>query len=420
MKFLISGGDRLSGEIEVRGSKNAALPIIAATLLSEEEIMLENIPLIGDVLAMLDILKSMGSKQRWVDERTLVIKNNEIQPEKINQDLVNKIRASVLLVGPLLARFGSAKIHSPGGCHIGVRPLDAHLKAFNDIGAVIKFDEQAGLYNFQLSEIVCSEITLKEQSVTATENLMMFFSLFPGRAEIRLSAVEPHVVDLGNFLRRLGVSVSGLGATNIKIEGRKNLFSKNVRHSIIPDYIEAGTFLVLAAATKSKIGIKNFPAAHLESVLQKAREFGVKYFLKSNLLIVEPSALKASYVKTQPHPGFPTDLQSLFGLLATQAEGESVIFDTLYEGRLKYVEELKKMGAQAKILDPHRAIISGPVDLLGAEIKSLDLRAGALLVIAALAAKGNSVLHNIEQIDRGYERLEERLTKLGASIVRAD
>lgn len=178
--------------------------------------------------------------------------------------------------------------------------------------------------------------------------------------------------------------------------------------------------MVLAAATKSKIGIKNFPAAHLESVLQKAREFGVKYFLKSNLLIVEPSALKASYVKTQPHPGFPTDLQSLFGLLATQAEGESVIFDTLYEGRLKYVEELKKMGAQAKILDPHRAIIFGPIDLRGAEIKSLDLRAGALLVIAALAAKGNSVLHNIEQIDRGYERLEERLTKLGASIVRAD
>lgn len=420
MKFLITGGKKLDGEIDVLGSKNAALPIIAATLLSEEEIILENIPLIGDVFAMLDILKSMGSKQRWLAERTLSVKNNEIEPGKINQSLVNKIRASVLLIGPLLAKFGSAKIHSPGGCHIGARPLDAHLKAFGDAGAEIDFDERTNLYNLRLPKVTCSTITLKEQSVTATENLMMFFSLFPGKAEIRLSAVEPHVVDLGKFLMNLGVGARGLGTTTIRIKGEKKLTSKNVRHSIVADYIEAGTFLVLAAVTNSKIGIRNFPATHLESVLQKAKDFGVKYLFKDSLFIVEPSLLKASYVKTQPHPGFPTDLQSLFGLLATQAKGESVIFDTLYEGRLKYVEELKKMGAQAKILDLHRAIVFGPTGLRGAEIESPDLRAGALLVIAALAANGSSVLHNIKQIDRGYERLEERLRILGADIRRVE
>ncbi|MEK7147124.1 MAG: UDP-N-acetylglucosamine 1-carboxyvinyltransferase [Patescibacteria group bacterium] len=417
--FIIKGGKPLEGEISVRGSKNAALPIIAATILTNEPVYLDNLPLIGDVFTMLKILQSMGSEQKWLGERRLVIKNNNLDPLRLDQCLVKKIRASVLLIGPMLARFKKIKLTNPGGCHIGSRPLDTHIEAFKSIGAKVDFEQEETSYFFELLQPSSFSVALKEQSVTATENMMMFFAFQDNPAEIQIAAAEPHIWDLGRFLETFGVKIEGLGTSGLKIKGSSKLAPRNYIYPIIPDYIEAGTFLVLGAAVAKRLIIKNFPVSHLESVLQKAADFGVNYEIKNNESVtVALSKLKSANIKTQTYPGFPTDLQSPFSVLATRAEGDSLIFDTLYEGRLKYIDELKKMGARARIIDSHQALISGPVELKGAEIQSLDLRSGAVMVIAALAAKGDSVLHNIEQIDRGYEKLEERLQNLGADIRR--
>lgn len=417
--FFIKGGKSLEGEISVSGSKNAALPIIAASILTAEPVYLDNLPLIGDVFTILKILQSMGSEQEWLGERRLVIKNKNLDSSKLDQRLVKKIRASVLLIGPMLARFGRVVLNNPGGCHIGARPLDTHIEAFREIGAKVDFNQKENSYSFELPRVSGFSVALKEQSVTATENLMMFFAFQDNPAEINIAAAEPHIWDLGRFLETLGVKIEGLGTSSLKIKGSSKLAPRDYIYPIIPDYIEAGTFLVLGAVAASRLIIKNFPVSHLESVLQKAADFGVNYEIKNNeSVLVAFSKLKAANIKTQTYPGFPTDLQSPFSILAAKAEGDSLIFDTLYEGRLKYIDELKKMGVLARIIDSHQAVISGPAELKGAEIQSLDLRSGAVMVIAALAAKGDSILHNIEQIDRGYEKLEERLQRLGAEIKR--
>jgi UDP-N-acetylglucosamine 1-carboxyvinyltransferase len=418
MKFIINGGKHLKGEVSVRGFKNSATPIIAATVLNKGKTVLSNIPRIGDVLTMLDILKSCGSRQRWIDEYSIEIDNSDFSPESIDQVLMKKIRSSVLLVGPILARFKKFKLSTPGGCHIGARPLDTHLEAFKEMGVKISFDEKAGLYNLVLNEIKENRVILREISVTATENLLMFGA--DNNLEIRLAATEPHVVDLCRFLEKLGVGISGAGTNFLSVKKRRSLTAKKISHKIINDPIEAGTFAVLAAATKSDILIIGCDPEFLDAPLMKLKDFGVSFTVKENSIRVngKASVLKAAKIQTLPYPGFPTDLQAPFGVLATQAKGSSLIFDIMYEGRLKYINELKKMGADAVILDPHRAIITGPTVLEGAEIESLDLRAGATLVIAALLAKGKSVIGNIEQIDRGYEKLDERLAKLGADIKR--
>ncbi len=418
MKFIINGGKHLEGEISVKGFKNSATPIIAATILNKGKSVLSNIPKIGDVLTMLEILKSCGSKHRWLDEDTIEIDNSDFSPETIDQVLVKKIRSSVLLVGPILARFKNFKFSTPGGCHIGARPLDTHLEAFKEMGVKISFDENLGLYDLVLEKNNINKVILKEISVTATENLLMFAA--NNDLEIRLAASEPHVVDLCNFLEKIGVTISGKGTNFLKIKKRESLNAVSVNHKIINDPIEAGTFAVLAAATKSNILINNCDPEFLDAPLMKLKDFGVSFEVQNNSIKLngKSSVLKSTKIQTLPYPGFPTDLQAPFGVLATQAKGSSLIFDIMYEGRLKYINELKKMGADAEILDPHRAIINGPTVLEGAEIESLDLRAGATLVIAALLAKGKSIIGNIEQIDRGYEKLDERLAKLGADIKR--
>lgn len=418
MKFIINGGKHLSGEISTRGFKNSATPIIAGTILNKGKTVLENVPKIGDVMTMLDILKSCGSRQKWVDEYSVEIDNADFNPESLNQVLVKKIRSSVLLAGPMLARFGKLKIATPGGCHIGARPLDTHLEAFKELGAKINFDGKSGLYNIVSSEVKSHKAVLKELSVTATENLLMFAA--DNDLEIRLAASEPHVADLCLFLKKLGASISGIGTNFLVIKKRRNKIAQKIRHKIINDPIEAGTFAVLAAATKSNISIRGCNPCFLDALLMKLKDFGVSFSVKNDSISVngKTSVLKAAKVQTLPYPGFPTDLQAPFGVLATQAEGSSLIFDIMYEGRLKYINELKRMGADAVILDPHRAVINGPTVLEGAEIESMDLRAGATLVIAALLAKGKSVIGNVEQIDRGYEKLEERLLNLGADIRR--
>lgn len=402
----------------MRGFKNSATPIIAATILNRGKTVLKNIPKIGDVLTMLEILKSCGSRQTWLDEYSVEIDNADFDPESINQVLVKKIRSSVLLAGPMLARFGKLKIATPGGCHIGARPLDTHLEAFKELGAKIAFDEKSGLYDISLNKTENRKVILRELSVTATENVIMF--AVDSGLEIRLAASEPHVTDLCFFLEKTGAAISGIGTNFLIISKRKSKAAKKIQHKIINDIIEAGTFAVLAAATKSNILIRGCNSDFLDAPLMKLKDFGVSFNIKNDSIFVngKASVLKGAKIQTLPYPGFPTDLQAPFGVLATQAKGSSLIFDIMYESRLKYINELKKMGADAAILDPHRAIINGPTVLEGTEIESLDLRAGATLVIAALLARGKSIIGNVEQIDRGYEKFEERLLNLGADIRR--
>lgn len=404
------------------GFKNAAAPILAATILTSRPCVIKNIPLIGDILIMIKILESLGSKITWLDRKTVKIVNTDIDPQKIDMRLVRNIRSAVLFIGPLLSRFGEARIGTPGGCLIGARPLDAHLDSLKDLGAIVSYDKRRDIYEIRKSksENWKDKVTLKEFSVTATENLMMLGASI-GAFKIDLAAAEPHVQDLGRFLGKLGVKIRGLGTHKIILRGLSDGKSGEIRHTVIADPTEAGTFMALGAAGKGKLIIKNAPLSYLVSPLQKLKEFGIKFKIiaeKEILIDGESSSSRGAKIQTLPYPGFPTDLQSSFGVLATQSKGDSLIFDTLYEGRLKYIEELQKMGAKAKILDPHRALISGPTKLKGARIESLDLRAGAALVIAALIAEGESVLNNVEQIDRGYEKLEERLQKVGADIKR--
>ena len=418
MKFIINGGRSLKGEIAVSGSKNAATPVIAATLLTKRPCVISNIPKVTDVLTMLQLLRSMGSEQRWLDEHTIEIKNHDIDPSRLDQKLVCKIRSSILLLGPLLARFEKVVLATPGGCQIGSRPIDTHLEAFRGLGAMIEFDQKSGLYQIAFAENAVREVVLREASVTATENLLMFGGHHP--LVIKIAAQEPHVACLGNFLQALGAQMGGLGHYQIEITKPVSESGGEVKFSIINDEIEMGTFAILGAATKGRIAIKGFIEDHLNLVLEKLREMGVVFKAENDKLLINGPAgnLKAAKIEARTHPGIPSDLQALFGVLATQAHGTSLIFDTLYEGRLKYVDELKKMGADATHLDPHRALIKGPTVLHGTMVESLDLRAGATLVIAALIAKGESILGNAEQIDRGYERFDERLRALGADIKR--
>lgn len=421
MNFIIQGGRKLEGEIAVNGSKNAATPIVAATLLTDQLVVLENVPKIGDVLKMIEILKSCGSRVEWLDERTLKIQNKEIDPGKIDQSLVKQIRSSILLVGPMLARFKKFRFAVPGGCQIGARSIDTHLEAFGDLGAKIDFNSDSGLYEVSLDKPNINQVILKEFSVTATENLLMLGTAYP--LEIRMAACEPHVQDLGNFLAKVfNLQLSGLGTHQIIIRAESPADAPVIRHKIISDPIEAGTFAVLAAVTRSKILIKNVDYDYLDAPLGKLGEFGVVWQKEGGNLLVNGklSVLKAVKIQTLPYPGLPTDLQAPFGVLATQASGRTLIFDTMYEGRLRYIQELKTMGADAEVLDSHRAMINGPTVLHGAEIESLDLRAGATLVIAALVASGKSVIGQIEQIDRGYEDFDGRLKALGADIQRVN
>ena len=409
----------MQGEITVKGFKNSATPIIAATILTKRPCLLHNIPRIGDVFKLLEILKSIGSKQKWVSENSLEIINDNLNPENLNQELVSEIRSSILLVGPLLARFRKIKIITPGGCRIGSRPIDTHLEALKDLGAEVALDKESGIYEIKLDHLKNKKVYLKEFSVTATENLLMLG--FKEPLAIHLAAIEPHVWDLIGFLRKLGAGID-YSNNSFSIRSGKELPGGEAEYFIINDPIEAGTLAVLAGATKSRIDIHGVEEKHLEAPLRKLREFGVNFKIKGKTLSVDGlnSDLRSATVKTYLYPGLPTDLQAPFGVLATQAHGTSLIFDTLYEGRLKYIDELKKMGAEAVILDSHRALITGPAVLRGAKIESLDLRAGATLIIAALAAEGETELGGIEQIDRGYENLDGRLRNLGADIQRVN
>jgi len=416
-KFVINGGKPLRGKIDVMGAKNAATPILSACLLTKDECIIDNIPLINDVLKMIELLESMGVETEWVGKRRLRIKaGDDVNPEKMNFEIIGHMRSSILLLGSMLARFGKFKIKQPGGCIIGARPVGVHFDALEALGATITSEN--GFYCFEAKKLIGKKIILKEFSVTATENLMMASTLAKGTTTIKIAAIEPHVQDLARFLNKMGAKIKGLGVHTIQIEGVAKLHS--AEHKIIPDPIEAGTFAITAVATKGDVEINNVNPNELDLVLEKLKEIGANIEIKENKLIIKP-ATKFNAIKkieTRTYPGIPTDLQAPFAVLATQAEGTTLIHDTMYEGRLSYINELNKMGANAIICDPHRALITGTTPLYGQEITSFDLRAGATLIIAALLATGQSTISKIEQVDRGYEKIEERLQNIGADIKR--
>lgn len=417
-KFIINGGKPLRGEIEVRGSKNATTPILSACLLTKEECIIDNVPLITDVMKMIEILQSMGVEVERVGERTVRVKaGDSVDPERMDFALVGHMRSSILLLGSLLARFKKFKIKQPGGCIIGARPIGTHFDALEALGAEITQDDH--FYYFNSDKLIGKRIVLKEFSVTATENLMMAATLAQGTTTIRTAAIEPHVQDLGRFLRKMGAEIKGCGFHTIEIKGVEKLHGAT--HSIQPDPIEAGTFAIAAGAARGDVLIKNVVPNDLDLVLEKLKEAGVLFDIENgNCLHIRPtSKLKElGKVEARTYPGVPTDLQAPFAILATQTKGTTLIHDTLYEGRMNYINELIKMGANAVICDPHRAIITGPTPLYGKDINSFDLRAGATMIIAALLAQGQSTLSGIEQVDRGYEKIEERLGNLGADIRR--
>jgi len=415
-KFEVIGGKKLKGTVTVSGSKNAALPIMCAALLVKGKVVLENVPNIEDVHAMVEILKAIGAKINF-DKNVLEIDSGSLKkPKKLPNRLIKKMRASILIIGPLLARFGEAKMDFPGGCVLGKRSVQAHTHAFKCLGATV-VDDTCGL-NLVAKKLIASKIILPELSVTATENAVMAAVLAKGDTEIRLSAAEPHVQDLCLFLNKMGAKISGIGTNILKISGVNSL--KGGKYKITGDYLEAGTFAIAAVATQGDVEIKGINPDHLDSFWQKLDEMGAKFKLGKDSVHIYPSKkLEAVKVlRTAVYPSFATDLQAPFTVLLTMAKGVSKIFETLFEGRLNYLFELEKMGAHIEFLNPHQALIIGNGRLKGMPISSCDIRAGAAMVVAALTAEGKTEISNINYIDRGYEKLDEKLRKLGASIKR--
>lgn len=408
----------MRGEIEVRGAKNSAFPILAATLLTKKECVIENVPLIEDVFRMVEILKGMGSQVSWAGERILKIKNSDVNPGHLREDIIKRLRGSVLFQGSLLARFGKVAFPMPGGCIIGARPIDVHFDGFSQLG--VKISNRGKNFVLENKGKGGGKVVLNEFSVTATENLMIFSSLTPKKTVIKTADQDYQVQELAKFLKKMGVSIQGTGTHQLTVTGSKNL--KGVRYKLMYDPVEAGTFMIMAAATQGNVLVKNVEVEFLELPLKKLKDFGVPWQQvgQKAIRILPWRKLCIDKVQSLIYPGIPSDLQSAFGVLATQSPGSTLIHDPLYEGRLKYLEELNKMGAEIYFADPHRAIINGPTQLFGRELETLDLRGGAALIIAGLIAKGKTIINNIYQIDRGYERIEERLQKIGADIKRVN
>ena len=417
-KFIIYGGRPLKGEVEIRGAKNAAFPILAATLLTKEPCIIDNLPLIEDVFQMLKVLNGLGAEISWLGKRKVKINCSSVSPEKLPFNVVCRFRGSILVLGPLLARFGKLKIPPPGGCLIGARPIDTHLDAFSQLG--FKLSTKNNFYYFKQGERKKGpgEVILNEFSVTATENILLFSALSPEKTVLRIADQDYQVQELIRVLGKMGVKIKGSGVHCLEIVGTKN--PKGFQHTLISDPIETGTFIVASLATQGEVLIKNAELSFLTLFLKRLKDFGANFrILDQQTIKVLPSKnLKIDKIQSLPYPGIHSDLQPELGVLATQTKGATLIHDPLFEGRLKYLEELNKMGADIIFCDPHRAIVYGPTQLQGIEIPSPDLRAGAALIIAGLIAKGKTVIKNIYQIDRGYEKIEERLQGLGANIKR--
>jgi UDP-N-acetylglucosamine 1-carboxyvinyltransferase len=414
--FIIAGGAPLSGEVTIAGNKNAALPIIAATVLTDSECVIENMPDIRDVDAMLEILADLGKSVERKTQRTVRI-SGAIDKSQPDEALVSKLRASILYLGALLARVGEAELAPPGGCVIGRRGVESHFEALVALGAKIESDPEQ--YAAKMVKVHPAHIFLSEPSVTATENAMLLAAAIPGETVIENAACEPHVGDLGEVLEKMGAQVKGIGTNRLSIHGATKL--AGFTHRIVPDHIEAGTFAIAAACTKGELVIRDVRPDHLHMAKYSLRQTGIELdYFEPATMAVKLTRLKAPARKIQvgTWPGFPTDLMSPMIVLATQTEGTTLCHDWMYESRMFFIDKLIAMGAQITLCDPHRVLVSGPTPLRGQRLSSPDIRAGIALVIAALAAKGTSTIGNAELIDRGYENIVERLSALGARIER--
>lgn len=411
--LLVKGNTPLKGQVEISGSKNATLPIMAASLISSGEVILSGVPDLEDINVMSEALKLLGAKVHREND-VLVIDSSSVNSCELPESISRKMRASNLMMGALLARFKEAKVAYPGGCAIGTRPMDLHLKGFESLGYSIK--DGYGFMEGKAESLKGTEILLDFPSVGATENIMMAASLIPGVTLIRNAAREPEIVDLQNFLNCMGAKIKGAGLDTIRIEGVSKL--GGVEHRVIPDRIEAGTFMVAAAISRGEICINNIIMEHIQPVVAKLREIGVDIMpCSSGLRVVGNRRLRPTDIKTMPYPGFPTDMQAQMMALLSTISGTSIIVETIFENRFMHVQELRRMAADIKI-EGRVAIIKGKNRLEGASVEATDLRAGAALVLAAIAAEGESKISKIEHVDRGYEKLHVKLANLGANIVR--
>ncbi len=413
-KYVIKGGTVLHGEVEVSGAKNAAVAIIPAALMVNGVCRLENIPQISDTDMLLTILSELGAKVRFVNKSTVDIDCTNVRYQDAPYDLMRKIRASYYLIGAMLGRFGSAKTTMPGGCNFGVRPIDQHIKGMTALGANVDVRNGFVYADAIGGRLHGTRIYLDKVSVGATMNIMLAATLAQGRTIIENAAREPHIVDLANFLNSMGADVRGAGTDTIKINGVDSLHGGS--YTIIPDQIEAGTYMVAAAATGGEVLVKNVIPKHLECISAKLRETGtIVQEYEDSVLVKGARSLRKANVKTLPYPGFPTDMQPPMGALLCLANGTSVITEGIYDNRFKYMNELRKMGAEVQV-DGRVAVIEGSSRLTGALVKACDLRAGAAMVIAGMCASGVTTVEDIHFIERGYENFVGKLNALGADI----
>ncbi|SCH15556.1 MULTISPECIES: UDP-N-acetylglucosamine 1-carboxyvinyltransferase [unclassified Romboutsia] len=412
-RYIINGGNKIEGTLKIRGAKNAILPIMAASILNENVSIIHNVPFIADVLVMIKILESIGCKIEY-SEDTLIIDSSNINFHKINEEYVRKMRSSIIIMGAMIGRLEHIEISHPGGCAIGQRPIDLHLKALRALN--VNIEESNGVISCYRECLKGNIINFEKRSVGATENAMLAAARATGTTKIYNPAKEPEIEDLQNFLNAMGAKVSGAGTDYIEIEGVKNL--GRVEYSVIPDRIAIGTYMVASAITGGRLEVENAIKAHMEPISNVLRGAGCEIeYTKSGLIMVAPKVIKAvDLIKTSPHPGFPTDMQSQMMALMTLSDGITVFFETIFENRFMHCSELKKMGADITLVNANICKVRGVNQLYGNKVKSTDLRGGASLIIAALAANGESEIDNIYHIERGYENIEKVLRDLGADI----
>jgi len=418
----LAGAKTLSGQISVGGAKNAILKVLAASVLFRDGFSVGNVPIIEDVAQMLNLLKELGGQVKALDPHRYELKTDLLNRFVLDPGLSKRLRASIVLTGPLLARFGEVRFPHPGGCVIGKRPIDLFLESFKKMGARIIEEGELFIIKAENSKLKGAEIFFKNQSVTATETFMMAGVLAEGETILKNCALEPEIVSLGEFLIAGGAKIAGLGTSTLEIEGGDLLSGQDQVYETIPDRIEAGSFIVLGALAAKDLTITNCRPEHLDSLINLLCSTGVEIEIGDNWVKVKNTRPEKKFsavdIKTHEYPGFPTDLQAPMSIFLTQAAGQSFIFETIFEGRLNYLEALNRLGAKTKILDAYRAIIDGPTKLEGREIESPDLRAGLAYVLAAIIASGRSVVHNVGYIDRGHERIEDRLKIIGVKIER--
>ncbi len=417
-KFLIRGGKPLHGTVTISGAKNSALPCLAATLLSPKTVTLHNVPYVRDLITQRRLLEDLGAETLLLHKHTHKITASDIELFEAPYELVKTMRASVLALGPLLGRFGKAKVSLPGGCAIGTRPIDLHLRAFEKLGAEVSLESGDVVATAPKGRLQGADLEFKMVTVTGTENVMMAAVLADGTTTLRNAAREPEIEDLAELLNKMGAKIEGAGTSTITIEGVEEL--GEAEHSIIPDRIETGTFLVAAAITNGELTIENCQPKHLEAVINKLREAGVEIEQIDDTTLhakCSKDGLRAVDVITQPHPKFPTDMQAQYMALMTQAEGTSVVVETIFENRFMHVAEMQRMGADIEI-EGNTATIKGKKNLTGAKVLASDLRASASLVLAGLAATGETLIDRVYHIDRGYETIVKKISSIGGDITR--